>query len=129
MKQAVCLLIEKDGRYLGVGRPYDHETFGLPGGKVDPGETPIKAAVRELEEETNLKTTEDCLTEVFKEVCESDIQQDAPEYETITYSVSYWTGDPEQGDAGLVKWLTKEELMSGPFGDYNQKLFNKILDK
>ena len=123
MKQAVCLLIENNkGEYLGVARRDDHNAFGLPGGKVDPGESPIEAAVRELKEETGIVTTDDCLTEIYKRPCDGETP-----YESTTYRVSYWTGEPEQGDAGPVKWVTRERLEAGPFGKYNEGLF-KALD-
>ncbi len=31
-------------------------------------------------------------------------------------------GEPKQGDAGPVAWVSWEELISGPFGIYNSKL-------
>lgn len=39
-----------------------HEVWGIPKGKIDKGETPVQAAVRETWEETNLKFKEDDLT-------------------------------------------------------------------
>jgi 8-oxo-dGTP diphosphatase len=50
----VCALIERSGRVLIARRPA-HKHLGLkwefPGGKVEPGETPEAAILREIEEE------------------------------------------------------------------------------
>lgn len=48
-----------DGRVLlGLRRgAHGAETWSFPGGKVDPGESPDRAAARELEEETGLRAT------------------------------------------------------------------------
>ncbi len=46
-------LRDSDGRVL-LGRHAEHGKWLLPGGAVEPGETPADAAVREMREETGL---------------------------------------------------------------------------
>jgi len=61
---AACALIDADGRVLLAKRPQGRPMAGLwefPGGKVEPGETPEAALVRELEEELAIKVTPSCL--------------------------------------------------------------------
>ncbi|WP_117214733.1 NUDIX hydrolase [Allorhizocola rhizosphaerae] len=51
---SVMLIRDSSGRVLLVRQAYGLRLFGLPGGQVEPGETPEQAAVREVREETGL---------------------------------------------------------------------------
>jgi 8-oxo-dGTP diphosphatase len=57
-------LIDPDGRVLLAERPAGKSMAGLwefPGGKVEPGETPEAALIRELHEELGIQTWNSCL--------------------------------------------------------------------
>jgi 8-oxo-dGTP diphosphatase len=61
---AAVALIDTDGRVLLAERPLGKAMAGLwefPGGKVDPGETPEAALIRELAEELGIDVHESCL--------------------------------------------------------------------
>jgi 8-oxo-dGTP diphosphatase len=61
---AACALIDTDGRVLLAKRPPGRPLEGLwefPGGKVEVGETPEAALVRELDEELGITVAEKCL--------------------------------------------------------------------
>ena len=61
---AACALIDADGRVLIAERPAGKSMAGLwefPGGKVDPGERPEDALIRELKEELGIVVNEACL--------------------------------------------------------------------
>lgn len=55
---AVTALLVKDELVLAVSRKNNPNDFGLPGGKIDPGETPEGALFREVSEETGLNVGE-----------------------------------------------------------------------
>jgi 8-oxo-dGTP diphosphatase len=59
-----CALVDVDGRVLIAQRPEGKQLAGLwefPGGKVEPGETPEAALVRELKEELDIEVAQACL--------------------------------------------------------------------
>lgn len=59
-----CALVDADGRVLIAQRPEGKQLAGLwefPGGKVETGETPEEAVVRELKEELGIETKVACL--------------------------------------------------------------------
>jgi len=61
---AACALIDADGRVLIAERPAGKPMAGLwefPGGKVDAGERPEDALIRELQEELGIVVNESCL--------------------------------------------------------------------
>ena len=63
-----CALLDGDGRILLAQRPEGKSMAGLwefPGGKLDPGETPEAALIRELREELGIETQEACLSPLF----------------------------------------------------------------
>jgi 8-oxo-dGTP diphosphatase len=61
---AACALVDVDGRVLLARRPEGKKMAGLwefPGGKLNPGETPEAALIRELREELGIDVAAACL--------------------------------------------------------------------
>lgn len=115
---AACVLVQNaEGQFLAVSRKNNPGDFGLPGGKVDAGETPVEAAVRELREETGLSADINSMKLVFV--------ADDGEYATYTY-VGNVNGEVLTSEPGVVQWVSADELLRGSFADYNRQLFRKL---
>jgi 8-oxo-dGTP pyrophosphatase MutT (NUDIX family) len=119
---AVMLLLKNDNglKILAVSRRYDKTKFGLPGGKLEPNETPKDAAIRECFEETGVKVVHCCL------IYRRDEMRDRPEgedFHTYCYYGTKWEGEPHNSEEGEVAWLSEEELTGdkGAFPEYNRK--------
>lgn len=126
MKQAVCvLIIREDGKILAVARRGTTDQWGLAGGKVDPEDTSFAgAAVRELQEETGLKVSPDDLNFLFTRECLGEVDYVA---HTFQLDVKHVPNNFEfKGDAGPVEWVTKQDLLNGPFAIYNKALFERL---
>lgn len=118
-RQAVCVCALKGDKVLAVAQRGTTHEWGLPGGKVEPGENLKEALVREVKEEAHITLDQNKLEPVFYRI-------DHPFFVT-TY---LYQGDvdeiPEQGDAGPAGWVSWEDLLSGPFGEYNARLKHKL---
>jgi len=115
-KRAVCILaFGPDGKILAVSRKNDPTAFGLPGGKVDPGEDDETAAERELMEETGLSTVS--MKRIFT-------GKDGPF--TVTTFLAKLAGDINTDEAGVVKYVDPSVVIDGPFAEYNTELFQRV---
>lgn len=121
---AVMLVLNKEGLILGVSRRNDVTKFGLPGGKLEPDETPEEAGIRETLEETGIKVNS-CV-EIYKRL-EPAGPGGYPFY-TLCYYATDWEGTPSNSEEGVVKWLTSEELTNttGAFPEYNRNTLIKF---
>lgn len=124
LPHAACVFIQNaEGKVLAVSRKDDSTKFGLPGGKVDPGESDMQAASRELREETGVDISTLALRKVFEDT-------DDFEYWTTCYYACLLypprLGKKDQGETGIVQWVDKEVLTTGIFGTFNTKLFHAL---
>ncbi|MRU15733.1 8-oxo-dGTP diphosphatase MutT [Roseovarius sp. A21] len=106
-------LIDVDGRILLTQRPEGKSMAGLwefPGGKVEPGETPEHALIRELQEELGIDTWESCLAPLtFASHSYEDFHLLMP-----LYACRKWEGFPQGREGQTLKWARVNELRDYP---------------
>lgn len=109
---ADVVAVTDDGRVLLIKRGWDpyEGHWALPGGHVDRGETGLRAAVRELEEETGVRVTEDELRLVG--VWDQPDRDPRGWYVTVTYraTVPADTQATAGDDARDARWWPLTDL-------------------
>jgi len=106
-------LLDKDNRVLLAQRPKGKSMEGLwefPGGKVEPGESPEGALVRELHEELGIETWNSCLAPLtFASHSYDDFHLLMP-----LFACRKWNGivSPREGQA--LAWVHAEKLKDYP---------------
>lgn len=106
-------LIDVEGRVLLAQRPEGKSMAGLwefPGGKVEPGETPEAALVRELHEELGIETWNSCLAPLtFASHGYDDFHLMMP-----LFACRKWKGIPTPREGQVLKWAKASELRDYP---------------
>jgi mutator mutT protein len=108
-----CALIDPDGRVLIAQRPAGKSMGGLwefPGGKVEPGERPEEALIRELSEELGIAVKEPCLAPF------SFASHAYPDFHLLMplYVCRRWEGVPQTKEHLALKWVRPKELKDYP---------------
>ena len=102
-------LIDGQGRILVQQRPAGKSLAGLwefPGGKIEPGETPEAALVRELHEELGIEVDPaDLIAGSFASEPLGDRH-----LVMLVYICRRWRGTPEAQDAPAIAWHRPAEL-------------------
>lgn len=113
----VGILIIKENKVLLVkhGERASHITgvYGWPGGRYEEGESPRQAAVRELFEETGLKTSEEDLIEVHYDLGEVTLERKNGLIQTFTATLFLcedYEGDLQGNEETIPEWVAIEEL-------------------
>ena len=110
---AACALIDADGRVLIAERPAGKSMAGLwefPGGKVDPGERPEDALIRELKEELGIVVNEACLAPLtFASHTYEDFHLLMP-----LYVCRRWEGTVTPREGQKLAWVRPNKLREYP---------------
>lgn len=106
-------LIDVDGLILLTQRPEGKSMAGLwefPGGKVEPGETPEVALIRELQEELGINTWASCLAPL------TFASHSYPEFHLLMplFACRKWEGIVQGREGQALKWVRAADLRSYP---------------
>lgn len=106
-------LIDADGRVLLQQRPPGKamaDLWEFPGGKVEPGETPEAALIRELEEELGIRTHASCLAPATF----ASEPLDDRHLLLLLYVCRKWEGVPHPHHATALKWMRPAQMYALP---------------
>ena len=120
-------LIDSDGRLLMAKRPEGKTLAGLwefPGGKVEEGERPEAALIRELKEELGIDVTESCLAPLtFASHAYADFHLLMP-----LYVCRRWRGIPRGLEGQELKWVQAKDLRTLPMPPADMPLIAHLVE-
>lgn len=118
-------LVDPDGRVLLAKRPADKQHAGMwefPGGKIDPGETPEVALIRELTEELDISVSAACLAPAtFATVALGDRH-----LLLLLYVCRKWRGTPRAVEAAALRWARPVEMYALPMPPADRSMIGLI---
>lgn len=124
---AACALIDTDNRVLIAQRPAGKSMAGLwefPGGKVEEGETPEDAVIRELHEELGIDIPPSCLAPfVFASHGYEDFHLLMP-----LFLCRKWHGTVTAKEDQKLAWVRANKLREYPMPPADLPLIAHLLD-
>lgn len=122
-----CALVDADGRVLVAERPAGKSMAGLwefPGGKVETGETPEAALMRELKEELSIDVTAACLAPLsFASHAYDDFHLLMP-----LYVCRKWDGTLRPREGQNIQWKRPRDLFDLPMPEADKPLIAALRD-
>lgn len=114
----------KKGDLVLVGqRPETHSLAGqweFPGGKIESGENPEQALIRELQEELGIDAT----IGELKLTCTHNYGE--VNILILFYEIRFWKGEPKAKHHLMLEWIEPKELMTRTIPEANKKILDKI---
>ncbi len=120
-------LIDADNRVLIAQRPPGKQLGGLwefPGGKIEAGERPERALVRELAEELGVTVKEECLAPLtFASHAYEDFHLLMP-----LYVCRRWEGFAQPREGQTLKWVHARDLRQYPMPPADEPLLPPLVE-
>jgi len=124
---AAVALVDRDGRVLIAQRPQGKSMAGLwefPGGKVEEGESPEAALIRELKEELAVDTVESCLAPfTFASHAYDEFHLLMP-----LYVCRKWEGRVTPQEGQEIAWVAPMRLKDYPMPPADKPLIAMLRD-
>lgn len=117
---ALAVVLDGNGHILTVGRPAPPFEQAIPGGHVDPGEGPRRAALRELHEETGIVGEDAQLIWVASSPTDGRT--------VYVYLVRRWHGAPYAREGFPVAWQLPRQLVAQGtlYGRFTASMFRGL---
>jgi 8-oxo-dGTP diphosphatase len=125
MTVVAAALVDDEGRVLLQRRAPDRAMAGLwefPGGKVEPGELPEAALVRELREELGIEVDAAALVPA----CFASAPVGGRHMILLLYLCRAWRGEPRPLDASALKWLRPADMIAAEMPPADQPLIARL---
>jgi 8-oxo-dGTP diphosphatase len=120
-----AVIRDTDGRVLLTKRPQDRHMGGLwefPGGKIDGGEAPTDALMRELDEELGI------VVEVDRPLTFAVHEEPGIRILLLFYTARIVSGEPTGHEGQAVEWVPAAELPSYPTPPADAELIRRLAD-
>lgn len=124
MTEVVAALIQQEEKYLICRRPAEKEQgsfWEFAGGKIEPGETPQQALVRECEEELGVTV------EVGSLVWETEYSYPSRTVHLRFYQAKLEKGTPQRREHSEMRWVTAKKLAEYSFCPANAGLLQQLI--
>ncbi len=114
------------GNQILVGqRPENNSLAGqweFPGGKIESGESPEKALVRELSEELGIEA------EIGELKFSCTHSYGDVNILILFYEIRYWKGEPKPKHHLMLEWIEPQELLTRNIPEANRKMLDRIFN-
>ena len=124
---AAAALVNASGEILVAQRPAGKSMAGLwefPGGKLEHGETPEAALIRELAEELGIDTDHSCLSPV------AFASHSYPKFHLMmpVFAIRQWRGEITGREGQAVQWIAPRQLWNLPMPPADEPIIPLLID-
>jgi len=117
------VIVEHNGKYLSVRNSYGYKRWNFPGGRIEKGESPEEAGIREVKEEIGIDLVDTKSVGTIVSTAEGKTDEIHILYgKSITDEIL-----PDEFEIEETKWFSRENVPA--FGPTAQKLWEKFISE